>query len=168
METKPTRPVAPTNPLPGTSVGRDLARLKADGRATAAELREFVHKLRGRPAGEVLGLVTATGLFRATLTATLGTIVLMAVFTAGPYAWSKMFPKELSAAANTAAKTAGSGDVAKPSPDDSDTRNAKSADDTTARGNAVLDRMGESGIRQSDPQKNPLEESADDLLKDIK
>lgn len=168
METKPVRPAAPAQPMPGIGLGRDMTRLKTDGRATAAELREFVHQLRGRPANEVLGLVAESGLFQATVTATIGTLVLMAIFTAGPYAWSKAFPEPPKKPKGDAAAAAA---PAKDILDDNTTAAKKkpSADDeTTDRGNSVLDKMGESETRNSDPKKNPLEDSADDLLKELK
>ena len=167
MDTKPTRPAPPSNPIPGAAIGRDLARLKTDGRATVAELREFVHNLRGRPPGEVLGLVTESGLIRATITATIGTVILLAIFTAGPYAWSKAFPTPVkSAATASGAAEVSPGD--KRSTQEPDDSQRSPQDEEADRGNAVLNKLGESETRTSDPRKNPLEELGDDLLKDIK
>ncbi|MGE0607875.1 MAG: hypothetical protein AB7O62_12345 [Pirellulales bacterium] len=164
METKPTRTVPAANPLPGSGLGRDLGRLKADGSATVAELREFVHNLRGRPPGEVLGLVTESGLVRATATATFGTIVLMLLLTAGPYAWGQLFPPPAPPAKAEVAEEP----AVKPEDDKAVSTPANADDETAQRGNAVLNKMGEDETRMSDPKSNPLEEMGDDLLKDIK
>ncbi len=165
MDIKPTRPAPPANPIPGAAIGRDLARLKTDGRATVAELREFVHNLRGRPPGEVLGLVTESGLIRATITATIGTIVLMAILTAVPYAWAKLYPEPVKPAKNAAAVA---DSEEKPADQNAEKPKGDGEDSTAKRGNEVLDKLGESETRESDPRKNPLEEMGDDLLKDIK
>lgn len=52
---------------------------------TADDLRGFLTQLRGKSAGEMLGVLAQSGLVRATIQATVATLVLMFAFTAGPY-----------------------------------------------------------------------------------
>lgn len=138
----------------------DLQRAKAGTFASAAELREFVHNLRGKSPQEVLGAVANSGLVQGVVISTIGTIILMAVFTVGPYfLYPKIKPQakaEKAAAAGSDAK-----DAAKPAAAD-----AKSAVSTDPKANAqkTLDKMGESEIKSADPKVNPLDKEVDDLL----
>ena len=80
----------------------DLKQLKENGSASAAEMAEFLAQLRGRRPQEVLGIVAGNGLTRGIVVASAWTLALMAVFTAGPYFWPKLFPAEKKAVAQEA------------------------------------------------------------------
>jgi hypothetical protein len=169
------RPAEPVVPRMG--IGRDVRRLKADGADAAAELREFVHQLRGKPPQEVLGLVAQSGLIRATALATVGTMVLVAILTVVPYAMAKAFPeKPKSAPAAAAAEAASDAQPAvdgqtattpPPGAGQAGTPAAPGAPITAEQGEDLLDALGEGETRESDPTVNPLEESADDLLDEL-
>ncbi|HUY33624.1 MAG TPA: hypothetical protein VMV69_12815 [Pirellulales bacterium] len=156
----------------GRGIVRDIQRIQSGSTATADELRDFIRQFKGRSPQEVLGVVAQSGLTRAVATATIGCVVLMAIFTAGPYAWGKLFGDQPGSAAAAAKKSAQA--AAAPAADA-----GKTADDTTATGGAataadpaagqeLLDKLGEGESKTTDAGLNPLEESADDLLKDLK
>ena len=71
---------------PGSAgVAGDLRRLKSDGVASAAELREFLGNLKGRSPEDVMGAVAQSNLVRSIGLATVGCLGLMAVLTIIPY-----------------------------------------------------------------------------------
>jgi len=159
---------------------RDVKRMKADTADTVAELRDFIQHLRGKPPQEVLGLVAKSGLVRATTTATIGTVVLLAIFTIGPYVIAKASPKpppapEAAAASAEAAEegqgaTATADGAATASPSAAGTQagaGAAAGPLTPDQGAELLERLGEGDTRESDPSVNPLEDSADDLLDEL-
>jgi hypothetical protein len=171
------RPAEPGVPRMG--IGRDVRRLKADGADAAAELREFVHQLRGKPPQEVLGLVAQSGLIRATALATVGTLVLVAILTVVPYAMAKAFPEKPKAAPAATAEAASDAQSAEAGAADGQTATSPAAGQTgtpaapgappltAEQGEDLLDALGEGETRESDPTVNPLEESADDLLDEL-
>ena len=154
----------PVNSPPG--LRGDLHRARAGAFATTAELREFVHNLRGKSPQEVLGAVANSGLAQGVGLATFGTIILMGVFTVLPY---YMYGGK--AAATAAAKKATAAAAAAPDPVTDRTAAAAPTDDKgapaskNASSNAqqTLDKMGESETKQADPKVNPLD-NLDDLL----
>lgn len=143
----------------------DLHRARAGAFATTAELREFVHNLRGKSPQEVLGAVANSGLAQGVGLATFGTIILMGVFTVLPY--FIYGGKAAAAAALTAKKAA----AAAPAPESTAEAAAKTTDDKAApasknassNAQQTLDKMGESETKQADPKVNPLD-NLDDLL----
>jgi hypothetical protein len=175
MERHAPKTVAPpANPL---GVARDMRRLKADSSASAAELAEFMKQFRGKRPQEVLGLVAQSGLVRATGLATVATVALMAAFTVIPYAWAKAFPpatKPAKAAAATDSTDAAATPAAGPASTSAQTTPA--GDGGAAVTDAeqpdvspeTMERLGIGETKETDPSYNPLEESADDLLNDIK
>ena len=136
---------------------RDLHRARENAFASTAELREFVHNLKGKSPQEVLGAVANSGLAQGVGLATVGTIILMAVFTVGPYfLYGKPAPpapkKEAAAVAEPAAATAQTTEKA-----------AAPSTDASANAQRTLDKMGESETKTADPKVNPLDD-LDDLL----
>src|SRR5690349_13965485 len=87
-------------------IATDITRLKEASAGSAAEMRDFVRSLKGRSPQEVLGLVAQSSLLSGVIQATLGCIVLIAVFTVGPYAMGKMAPAKPKKDADKAAVTA--------------------------------------------------------------
>ncbi|MDB5388513.1 MAG: hypothetical protein JWM11_4159 [Planctomycetaceae bacterium] len=138
----------------------DLQRAKAGSIATTAELREFVQNLRGKSPQEVLGAVANSGLVQGVAISTLGTFLLMAVFTAGPYfMYGKPAPK--AKAEKPAEVSSVDKDAAKPAAADSKAANSP---DAKANVQKTLDKMGESETKMADPKVNPLDKVVDDLL----
>jgi len=143
-------------------LARDFTRLKRDGSASAAELREFVKELRGRSPQEVLGLVAQSSLMHGVAVSTLLCLALMAAFTAGPYAWNKSSPPPKKAAA-VAAPAVNAASEEPPS-------EAKSPGKPGSGEKPLIDpkvakQLGVDEVKQSDPGSNPLESKDDDLLK---
>ena len=160
-------PTSPSNPGNSPSGLRgDLHRARDGAFATSAELREFVHNLRGKSPQEVLGAVANSGLAQGVGLATFGTIVLMAVFTVVPYYvyGGKAAAKAKQAAAVAAAAKAET-DAANTAESTATTteKSAKVSKDASSNAQQTLDKMGESETKQADPKVNPLD-NLDDLL----
>jgi len=135
-------------------------RAKAGSFASAAELREFVQNMKGRSPQEVLGAVANSGLLQGVAISTLGTIFLIALFTAGPYF---LYGKAgLKAKATQPAEVRAEEKAAEPA----STAENKSAISSDAKQNVqqTLDKMGESETKMADPNENPLEKELNDLL----
>jgi hypothetical protein len=151
------------------ALSRDLKTLKENGAASAAEMAEFLAHLRGRRPQEVLGIVAGNGLTRGVVIASVWTLVLMALFTAGPYLWPKIFPPEKQAVAQDAPPAA-----AKPAAKPAEQSVAPEVPPAAAPATPavptkdVLDKLGIGEAKQADPKTNPLENKVDDLLKDLK
>ncbi len=144
-----------------TGAASSLKRLQRDGGHSLDELREFLGQLRGRSPQEVLGIVTASHLIRAVLQATLGCIIVMAIFTIIPYfiggkeAASKpqaspatASPDETTTTNDAATNT--TNDSVTPSNDPDPTKAAKALDIDEAK--------------PADPNINPLDKDLDKLL----
>jgi len=69
---------------------KDVKRLQADGAASAEELREFLGQLKGKSPQEMLGIVAESGLVKGMVAATIGTVVVLFVFTIGPWAYAEL------------------------------------------------------------------------------
>jgi hypothetical protein len=161
-------------PAHAIGVGRDIRRMKADSADTAAELTEFLRQFRGKRPQEVLGLVARTRPLWATGLATVATVLLMAVFTVVPFVWGKAFPEQAKSgeqaptAAATADQPAANNTAANAATSDSAAGAAATDPNKPVETEAVAEMLGVGETVESDPGKNPLEESADDLLDDIK
>lgn len=154
-------PISSSEPAePQRGLQADLQRVKAGSFASAAELREFVQNLRGKSPQEVLGTVANSGLIQGVAISTIGTILLMALFTAGPYF---LFGKPVvkSKSDKPAEVSNEPKEVAKPTPADS---KAAISSDPKANAQKTLDKMGESETKMADPKVNPLDKEVDDLL----
>lgn len=176
-------------------LARDFARIKSGSTATAAELREFIGALKGKRPQEVMGLVAGSSLVQCTTLATIVTAVFMAAFTVGPYVWYKVLypptPVTAQAPAAAPAKTELPATTAAPTNAAPNTASAPAKNDapiakgdatkssmptpsgdplepSTANKQKALEKLGIGETKSSDPKKNPLENSADDLLKDLK
>lgn len=151
---------------------RDLKQLKENGSASAAEMAEFLAQLRGRRPQEVLGIVAGNGLTRGIVVASAWTLALMAVFTAGPYFWPKLFPAEKKAVAKEAppaAKPAAAAEqVEQPSTPATTPTTVPAPGTPGVPSKDVLDKLGIGEAKPADLKSNPLENKVDDLLKDLK
>lgn len=146
----------PVEPPPG--LRRDLKRASEGTFATAAELREFVHKLRGRSPQEVLGAVANSGLAQGVALSTLITIVVMGFFTIGPYFWTvKPPPKPVEKAAVATPP------VAAPASKTSPAEKPPAVSQEAANAQQTLEKLGETETKTADPKVNPLD-NLDDLL----
>ncbi len=154
-------------------IATDITRLKAASAGSAAEMRDFVHSLKGRSPQEVLGLVAQSSLLNGVIQATLGCIVLTAIFTVVPYAMGKMAPAKSKKGEE---KPAAASKASEPAPAASTSANTSSGTDAATpvaapkgkSGDDLLDKLGVGESVESDPGKNPLENDKDDLLKELK
>lgn len=165
-----TREQLEKQPPTSTGLGADMKRLKTDATATTEELREFITSLKGRSPQEVLGKVSNSGLVRATVQATIGCIVLLAIMSIGPWWWNSDEAAVASAATNAAAVETN----AKPSSTDTDqtatsdntaTETRSGTDTPTGRDAAqAASAMKIDETVVTDPDKNPLDSNLDSLL----
>jgi hypothetical protein len=154
-------------------IARDLSRLKSDGAATVAELREFLGRMRGRSPQELLGLVAESGLTRSMLLATFLFVLLLAVLTVIPYALrdrradaSAPVAEEKAAEEEDAAQAAGPETAEEPGKPAA-AAPVGDAEDTGVDPERAVDAMGIGETRLADPKENPLEHKLDKLLDGI-
>lgn len=173
---------------PMASPAQDARKLKASGQASAAELKEFLNRIRGKSAGEVLDVMAASGLVRGMVTASIGMGILVLVFTVVPYAWSEVFsadeagPATEEVAAEGESGSEGAGEGAASAEGESGNGEAPAGDPAAAGDGApgqpastdplanpqdTADKMGIGETRVAPSNVNPLENSTDDLLKDL-
>lgn len=163
---KDTEPMPMSSPDPSgspPSLRRDLHRTREGAFATTAELREFVHHLRGKSPQEVLGAVANSGLAQGVGLASVGTAIVMAVFTVGPYL---VYGKPSTPAAKKEAATAAAApvtDTTAAATAHATDKEAPASKDAASNAQQTLDKMGESETKQADPKVNPLD-NLDDLL----
>ena len=154
------------------SLSNDFRQMKTNGAATTAEIHEFVRQLRGKPPQEVLGTVAQSGLTHGIILASLLTVAGMGLMTVVPYVMGKGEPvvKKPAAQASADAKptaepatTSPAGDAAVALPP-----GAGPGEPSAANKADVLSKLGLDETKTADPKTNPLEDKADDLLKDLK
>jgi hypothetical protein len=150
-----------------------MRRLRSDGSASVAELREFLGHMRGKNPQEVMGLVAESGLIKSTVVSAVGLLVLLFATSALAY-FLKPEKKDTAAtpgvAANSAATANNTGEQPAESPADADAT-AAAADDgviTTKSGDKTLDTLGIGESKISNPDENPLDSKLDSLLDGVK
>jgi hypothetical protein len=160
-----------TRPKAG-GIARDLDRLKSDGAASVAEIREFLGEMRGRSPQEMLGLVAESDLTRSMFLATGLFVLLLAVLTVVPYA---LKPGGADASARGAvqesAEAAGGEEDAPPASAEppAEPAEAEAAPNDAAETDPerAVDAMGIGETRVAAPDENPLEDKLDKLLDGI-
>ena len=112
---------------PGQPTGmfKDIKRLRTDGTASVEELRQFLRQLKGKSPQEMLGIVSESGLVKGMVTATIGTMAVLFVFTIGPWAYGELAGEP--AQPRTVARPAPAGNPATPSAIDPATQAAAAA-----------------------------------------
>ena len=157
----------------GIGIVRDVRQLRAHGEASAAELREFLARTRGRSPQEVLGMVAGSHLTWSIALATVATVLVLAVGTIVPWLLGRATSVGESPAKAAAANPAGTAktdeadatpqpptpvasvaDVANPRPSPADAEKAVEA-------------MGLGDTKTVDPKSNPLENTLDNLLDNL-
>jgi hypothetical protein len=153
-----------------TGIGRDLDRLKQGGAASAAEIREFIAKLRGRSPQEVLGMVAQSNLISSVTLATLATVLLFAVFTVGPYLLGQTAEANRPGPSKETPTASPDTTAAAPAPTNSTNRETvtPTAQAVQPADTKILEKLDMDETKQADPTVNPLEEQGDDLLKELK
>ena len=140
-----------------------------------ADIAGLTEQLRGNSADEVLGSMNQASLTQGIVMASIVTAVLMAVLTIGPFLLGSG-PKKKKGEKPTAAAAQNKEQTPAASQDAANGNAAADESATAATGAAgdpkvsakVLKKLGVDDVKKSDPKKNPLENSVEDLLKDIK
>jgi hypothetical protein len=142
-----------------------LKRLKHDGQATAAELREFLAQVRGKRPQEVMGTIASSSLVKSTLLAAVGISLFLLFSSAVAYVVTP--DKSKTAKTNTNQATQAKTDSAKT--DGLKTPGNQTADttgqtETITSGDKTLETLGVGETKIAPPEKNPLEDKFNDLL----
>ncbi len=149
---------------PMASAKADLKKLRHNTSATADELRAFLAEMRGKSPREMLGTVATSDLGKSLIQATLGVAAAILILTIVPFALGKIFggsePGPATPPAAEVAEAAGGGGDAAETP-------AEPALDPDAKPDRTLDALGIDGSKEAPLDRNPLEDSGDDILKDL-
>lgn len=136
--------------------------------ATSNFSLDLAEQLEGHSPDDVLGAMQQASLVKGTVTAAIGTVVMLVALTVVPYAMGdKKVPKKGAKPVAAAAAKAPNADAKEETENNAqpaasaDTKNGKPSEGT-------LKRLSIDEVKQSDPKSNPLESSLDDLLKDAK
>lgn len=150
--------------------------------SSAAEVNQYLQHMQERNPEELLGVDAKAGLMRATIQATIISVAILVACTLVPYWFPGLFSRTA-----TPSKPAEQARDDKPA-DKSETKEApvatksepaktatpeptKTATDTSKTKQTVskeaIDKLGVNDTKAASPKVNPLEKSADDLLKDL-
>ena len=149
---------------PMANARSDVRKLKRSASASASELREFLAEMRGKSPREMLGTVATSDLGKSLIQATIGVAAAIAVFTILPFAFGKIFAKDEPETAPPATASAGS---AAGTGTDTPGTPPEPALDPDAKPDKTLDALGIGETKGSPLSVNPLEDSGDDILKDL-
>jgi hypothetical protein len=135
------------------STKADLRELRDNSRATVQEIQSFLRELKGKAPQEMLGVVSASGLFRSLVLSTGIVVGGILLFTAIPYF---MGGEEKPAPVTE-----------KPAPAEAPVEAPKPAENTTEPAPDPLSKLGVGEEISAPPNTNPLENKGDDFLKDL-
>ena len=155
---KSNRPTAPERTALA-STRADLRELKYNSSATVRELREFLRELKGRSPQEMLGLVSASSLFRSIVLSTALVAGGILLFTVIPYFFLE---NETQPPAEEA-----SADTTPAAPEPTDQPPAETTASAPAEPADPLSPLGVGQELSAPPNENPLENKGDDFLKDL-
>jgi hypothetical protein len=149
-----------SNSPPTVSIAGDLKKIRRNTAASSHEIREFLAQMRGKSPQEMLGMLASSNLVKCTVQAGIGWLIVIALFSLGPWIWSlvnpptpKVLPPPAGATAATTAPTV----EAKPV-----------VSTPTAPPVNAAEKLGIGETKDAPANQNPLEKSSDDLLKDLK
>ncbi len=151
-----------SNPHPTVSLASDLKKIRRNTTASSHEIREFLAQMRGKSPQEMLGMLASSNLVKCTAHAGVGWLAIIVVFTMGPWLWG-MVSSESPRTANPAPAAANSAPAA--------TVESKPAEPTPvepAPPTKAAEKLGIGETKEAPPNKNPLENASDDLLKELK
>jgi hypothetical protein len=138
----------------------DLRELKGNSRATVAELQSFLAELKGKNPQEMLGVVASSHLVRSLILSTTLVFAAIVIFTVVPYFLGEKPNVESGFATRPPAPTFPEPTPAKPEPTPIQAREP-------APEPAPLSKLGVGEELTAPPNKNPLENTGDDFLKDL-
>lgn len=157
------------NQQPSAGSLSDMKILQQNAAASVGELREFLGQLRGRSPQEVMGIVAQSSLVQGVVSATVGTLIILIVFTVGPYLLYGGANGEAQANLTGVTESAGEEspetmeEAAEPS-GGSEQAAARSNEPDLERAAAA---MGIDQTEDADPNQNPLDSRLDKLLDGI-
>lgn len=155
-------------PAAMVSPARDIRVLQRHGGATAAELREFLTQLRGKSPAEMLGAVASSNLVRGTAVAAVGTLALLVLATAIPFAFSgSRSGGNGEAPAEPVQQAAAADPAGAPVVETDDARTGEGDEQPATDARTTADLLGVGEERHAPPDVNPLDNALDDLLKDL-
>jgi len=142
-------------------------RLKSDAAASAEELRQFIARMHGKSPQEVLGAVAESGLTRGIVISAIGALVILVVFTVGPFLLNE-FSADTAPAATT--KTQRAAAQAEPNSTQAVSQQQSTEPEVVpeeADLERATDAMGIGETKTADPGENPLDNKLDTLLDGI-
>lgn len=156
------------------SPAADGRRPQSNTAAAAEELRQFLAEMRGKSPREVLGAVAESGLARGMITSAIGALVIIVVFTVGPFLLKKI-PADTAPSATTGPRTEAA--RAEPKSTQAAARKEPAGTESHLEGDALQkspleeadiekasEAMGIGETKVADPKKNPLDRKLDSLL----
>ncbi|WP_020475128.1 hypothetical protein [Zavarzinella formosa] len=164
------------NLVNGDTSGGEPAGLRSSP-AVSPDVSAALRVLRNRSPEESLGVNTKNSLLRASIQAGIVTGVLFAALTIVPYVLAKVFPPAPKEVKQTPAETETTAPTTAPASTTKETAPTQTAKKTpdgpavppkTAGKKDIMDVLGETGAKPSNPRVNPLDKKEDDLLKDLK
>jgi len=150
-----------------------LKNTKKDSTASAAELKDFVQKMRGKSPKEVMGEVAESSLVQGLIVSTISFTIIVAIFTVGPYFLYGAAEQNQASADDTPAATdtndgKNTADATKPTQTDPVQGNQVATQNPDIpSGSDVKQASKNLGIDQTktaDPNTNPLDKNLDTLL----
>ncbi|MFM2198097.1 MAG: hypothetical protein RLZZ505_1529 [Verrucomicrobiota bacterium] len=135
------------------STKADLRELRDNSRATVGEIQAFLRELKGKSPQEMLGVVSASGLFRSLVLSTVLVVGGILLFTAIPYF---MGGEEKPAPV-----------AEKPAPAEVPVETPKPVEPAEEPAPDPLSKLGVGEELSAPPNTNPLENKGDDFLKDL-
>ena len=147
----------PNPPLISTRA--ELRNLRNNSQATVAELKAFLSELKGRSPQEMLGMVAANQLFRATIHALILIGALIALFTVIPYLTRGEPGKTQPATTGNPPAT--------PAPAPAESPAESPAEPATPATPDALDELGIGEEKQAPPDVNPLDAGTDNFLDEL-
>lgn len=137
------------------STKADLRELRGNSQATVQEIQEFLRQLKGKSPQEMLGLVSASGLFRAILLSTVIVAAGIFLFTLIPFLMADEKPQ------TQPENTVKTVQEATPEPTEPSPQPEPAASPEPAETLGIGDEI------PAPPDINPLENTTDDFLKDL-
>ena len=165
---------------PMSSPVNDIRKIRTNGAASAAELMDWLAKMKVKSPRDVLGAVANSNLFKSVVQATVLVLVLIAVFTVLPWMLGDKRSEGVASGTGSGSIEAAGGDAntagdrgESTSLDTGEGEGAVVAPTTDPEQmpeinlsgkEAVADKLGVGESKEAPANVNPLEASADDLL----
>lgn len=143
----------------------DLRNLQQNGRASVAELRDFLKTLKARNPQEVIGVVSTNLLIQSLVLSCILTVLILAVFTVGPYL---AYGPGTAAAPKRPAAAPAASPTTPARPDETQRATAAATPESPATPDVgrAAKALGIDETKPAEPGKNPLDKPDLDKLLD--